>query len=64
MARRFSVTFDDTRADRIERMAQRLKTQPDSLLLHFLLEKLTELENPAGYTVRSKETPKYDYTCR
>jgi hypothetical protein len=64
MGRRFSVTFDDTRAERIERMAQRLKTQPDSLLLHFLLEKLTELENPTGYATRSKEISKYDYTCR
>jgi hypothetical protein len=64
MARKFSVVFNDRNAERVEKMAQRLKTQPDSLLLHFLLEKLTELENPTGYTTRSQgEKQKYEY-CR
>jgi hypothetical protein len=62
MAKKFSVVFNDRNAERIERMAQRLKTEPNSLLCGFLLEKLTELENPAGYTVRSKET-NYDAKC-
>jgi hypothetical protein len=64
MAKKFSVVFNDRNAERIETVARRLKVQPDSLLLHFLLEKLTELENPTGYATRSKETLKYDYTCR
>jgi hypothetical protein len=64
MAKKFSVVFNDHNADRIETVARRLKVQPDSLLLHFLLEKLTELEQPGGYTMRSKETSNNDYRFR
>jgi hypothetical protein len=44
MARRFSVVFNEENAQRVETVADRLKVKPDSLLLHFLLEKLTEIE--------------------
>ena len=44
MAKKFSVVFDDQNTQRIETMAQRLRVPPDGLLLHFLLEKLSELE--------------------
>jgi hypothetical protein len=52
MGKRFSVVFDERNTDRIEAMASRLRVQPDGLLLHFLLEKLAEVE---GITTKPKK---------
>jgi hypothetical protein len=45
---RFSIVFDERNTRRVESAAERLKVRPDSLLLHFLLEKLSEIEHCEG----------------